>query len=226
MPRSCPSRPPLPLLLLSSSLLLLHLHRWVSNSNPQEVHIEEETVGRSLPNGVVDHSSHTSRIIALQHCPCKRWSVLQQKRCQSLLSRSLPESPLNLEREPELLESTCSQDSWARGSHQKVVAFSFYGSTNSTEHQKKKYWSGIKENLALVESLYGDGWSMRVYHDINSSNPLHQQLCSLACSSTFLDLCPVAELPSSSPSNVSSIFPMVWRFLPTLDPQVPPLLQH
>ena len=127
-----------------------------------------------------------------------------------------------MEREPELLHSTCSHDSWARGSHQKVVAFSFYGSTNSTEHQKKKYWSGIEENLALVEALYGEGWSMRVYHDLLSSSPLHQQLCSLACSSTFLDLCPVAELPSSSPSNASSIFPMVWRFLPTLDPQVPP----
>ena len=135
--------------------------------------------------------------------------------------RSLPGPPIDLEREPELLRSTCSQDSWARGSHQKVVAFSFYGSTNSTEHQKKKYWSGIEENLALVESLYGEGWSMRLYHDLNLSSPLHHQLCSLACSSTFLDLCPVAELPSSNPSNASSIFPMVWRFLPTLDPQVP-----
>lgn len=201
MPKSCPSRPPLALLLLSSSLFLLHLHRWISNSNPIELQLEE-TVRRSLTTGGTFHID-TSRTIALQHCPCKR---------------SLP--GLNLEREPELLHSTCSHDSWARGSHQKVVAFSFYGSTNSTEHQKKKYWSGIEENLALVEALYGEGWSMRVYHDLLSSSPLHQQLCSLACSSTFLDLCPVAELPSSSPSNASSIFPMVWRFLPTLDPQV------
>ena len=135
------------------------------------------------------------------------------------LYRSLPAGH-QVNMEPELLESTCSRDSFARGSRQKVVAFSFYGSTNSTEHQKKKYWSGIKENLALVESLYGEDWSMRLYHDINPSSPLHQQLCNLACSSTYLDICPVAELPSPSPSNASSMFPMVWRFLPTLDPQV------
>ena len=120
------------------------------------------------------------------------------------------------------MSSTCSRDSWARGSRQKVVAFSFYGSTNSTEHLKKKYWTGIEENLALVEALYGAGWSVRIYHNLKESSSLHQQLCNLACSSTFLDLCPVADLPSSYPSNVSSIFPMVWRFLPTLDPQVPP----
>ena len=80
MPKSCPSRPPLPLLLLFSSFLLLHLHRWASNSSPREEHIEEETIGRSLTNtGGVDSSSHTSRTIALQHCPCTRWPVLANK---------------------------------------------------------------------------------------------------------------------------------------------------
>ena len=143
-----------------------------------------------------------------------------------MVSRSLPGPPINLEKEPELLSSTCSRDSWARGSRQKVVAFSFYGSTNSTEHLKKKYWTGIEENLALVEALYGAGWSVRIYHNLKESSSLHQQLCNLACSSTFLDLCPVADLPSSYPSNVSSIFPMVWRFLPTLDPQVHRSLEH
>ena len=81
MPKSCPSRPPLPLLLLFSSLFLLHLHHWAFDSNPTDVQTEEETVRRSLKNaGVIDHSSHT---IPLQHCPCTRWSVLANKVLQN-----------------------------------------------------------------------------------------------------------------------------------------------
>ena len=76
MPKSCPSRPPLALLLLSSSLFLLHLHRWISNSNPIELQLEE-TVRRSLTTGGTIHID-TSRTIALQHCPCKR-SVLEMR---------------------------------------------------------------------------------------------------------------------------------------------------
>ena len=87
MPKSCPSRPPLPLLLLSSSLFLLHLHRWVSNSHPIELQLEE-TARRSLTTGGtidIDNSSPTSRTIALQHCPCKR-SVLQMIASKTLFA--------------------------------------------------------------------------------------------------------------------------------------------
>ena len=71
MSKRCPSRPPLPLILLSSSILLLHLHRWASN--PREVQVEE-----ILSKGDLDHFSHANRTIPLQHCPCTRWTVLQK----------------------------------------------------------------------------------------------------------------------------------------------------
>lgn len=116
--------------------------------------------------------------------------------------------------------TTCGRDAWARGSHQKVLAYSFYGATNSSVHQKKQYFLGIQENLALVPSLYGPGWSMRLYHDLAPGLPEQQDLCGLACSSPHLDLCYVRELPGPANTNVSSMFPMNWRFLPTLDEQV------
>ena len=47
-----------------------------------------------------------------------------------------------------------------------------------------------------------------------------QELCSLACSYPHLDLCYVRDLPGQPSTNISSMFPKNWRFLPTLDPQV------
>ena len=130
-----------------------------------------------------------------------------------------------LEEEPPLATTTCSRDAWARGKHQKVLGFSFYGTTNSTVHKAKQYFEGISENLALVGELYGGGWSMRLYHDLGPGDPLLQDLCSLACSSPGLDLCYVRDLPGGSASSTnmtdtSTMFPMNWRFLPVLDPQV------
>ena len=101
-----------------------------------------------------------------------------------------------------------------------MLAFSFYGATNSSKHKKKKYFRGIKKNLALVPAIYGPGWSMRLYYDLAGEDPMLQELCSLACSFPHLDLCYVRDLPGQPSTNVSSMFPMNWRFLPTLDPQV------
>ena len=45
-------------------------------------------------------------------------------------------------------------------------------------------------------------------------------LCNLACSTDRLDLCPVYQLPHHLLANAVNMFPMIWRFFPTLDPQV------
>ena len=45
-------------------------------------------------------------------------------------------------------------------------------------------------------------------------------LCNLACSTDCLDLCPVAQLAHPLLANAVHMFPMIWRFFPTLDPQV------
>ena len=45
-------------------------------------------------------------------------------------------------------------------------------------------------------------------------------LCNLACSNNRLDLCPVDQLPHHLLANAVHMFPMLWRFFPTLDSQV------
>ena len=46
------------------------------------------------------------------------------------------------------------------------------------------------------------------------------RLCELACSNSHLDLCHVRQLPGNPVRDASQLHPMMWRFLPTLDPQV------
>ena len=46
------------------------------------------------------------------------------------------------------------------------------------------------------------------------------RLCGLACSNSHLDLCHVRQLPGNPVGDASQLHPMMWRFLPTLDPQV------
>merc|ERR1719378_510816 len=41
---------------------------------------------------------------------------------------------------PLLNSTTCSRDAWNRGSHQKVVSFSFFGSINSTRNEERQYF--------------------------------------------------------------------------------------
>ena len=45
-------------------------------------------------------------------------------------------------------------------------------------------------------------------------------LCDLACSTDCLDLCPVTQLAHPLLANAVHMFPMIWRFFPTLDTQV------
>ena len=48
-----------------------------------------------------------------------------------------------------------------------------------------------------------------------------QILCDLACRNALLDICNVRQLPGTPQMDASNIFPMVWRFFPTIDRQVP-----
>ena len=103
----------------------------------------------------------------------------------------------------------------------QVVAFSYYSSSRQQLHPNKSYAAGIRANLALVQQLYGPSWVVRLYYQLGPADrQLGRQLCELACSWPQLDLCPAEQLPGVPGRNVSDIYPMVWRFLPTLDPQV------
>ena len=116
-------------------------------------------------------------------------------------------------------QTTCSWDAWHRGSHQKVLAFSFY-SVPSRANKSTRYFKGVKANLDLMGHLYEKDWNMRLYLDLDVKDPLMVEACDLACNNSRLDLCPVKKLPNPLLANASAIFPMNWRFFPTLDSQV------
>jgi len=139
----------------------------------------------------------------LQLCPCHR---------------SLP---ILEQGEPELGETTCSRDSWKRGSHQKVLSFAFYvNGPKSAVGPRKKYFDGVVNNLHLMQKLYSENWVMRLYTDMSPTDPLMEDLCSIACSDDRFDICPVSVLPMPALANATKMFPMNWRFFPTMDPQV------
>ena len=65
-----------------------------------------------------------------------------------------------------------------------------------------------------MQELYGKNWTVRIYHNIGPGYEVHGELCAMACSLPTLDLCYTPSLPYP-PTH-----PFIWRFLPTLDPQV------
>ena len=101
-----------------------------------------------------------------------------------------------------------------------MIAFAFYGDPNSPVHQRRGYFEGIRSNLGAISSFYNSSWVVRLYHDIGSDDPLMADLCSLACSNDQLDLCSVPQLPHPLLAKAVPMFPMIWRFFPTLDTQV------
>lgn len=58
----------------------------------------------------------------------------------------------------------------------------------------------------------------RVYYDLAEDHALMKDLCEAACNDPNLDLCHVRKIPSLG--DISKVFPMNWRFVPLLDPQV------
>ena len=67
---------------------------------------------------------------------------------------------------------------------------------------------------------YYPGWTMRLYVDLDTNEPVFQDLCILACNNPILDICDVKNLPGTPYIDAHAVFPMNWRFFPTLDPQV------
>ena len=65
------------------------------------------------------------------------------------------------------------------------------------------------------------GYVMRVYYDLEDDSVLADDLKSLQSTTHNLDICDIKELPGMPVTDASRVFAMVWRFFPTLDPQVP-----
>ena len=70
--------------------------------------------------------------------------------------------------------------------------------------------------------FYSENFSIiyfRLYYDLSPDDPVLPKLCDLSCEAN-LDLCDIQRLPGNPMENATYMFPMNWRFLPTLDPQV------
>ena len=133
--------------------------------------------------------------------------------------------------------SSCSPSSHRRGPGQKVVAFSYYEPDTKQRDRRIKsgkvkentFLEGISINIARLQKFYPGryltnqrregghsvcaGFTMRLYHNTSAGDPLLGLLCQHACNNPWLDLCRVQP-------GTQDLFPMLWRFLPVLDPQV------
>ena len=69
----------------------------------------------------------------------------------------------------------------------------------------------------MVSEFY-PGWNIRLYYDLEDTDPLLSDLCEVACKDANIDLCHVKNIPALG--DVSQVFAMNWRFFPMLDPQV------
>ena len=116
-------------------------------------------------------------------------------------------------------KTTCGRDAYQRGSGQKIIGFSLFRNNDANFEKERGYFEGIEPNLKSMASYY-PGWIMRVYFDLDSDDPIHDKLCQLACQDTNLDICDVRNLPGTPMKNALKVFGKIWRWFPTLDPQV------
>lgn len=139
--------------------------------------------------------------VKMEHCDCTR--DIQPKLSEATTQYN---------------ETSCSRDAFARGPNQKVIAMAFFGVQTAKSDAEKGYFEGIKGNLDLLPIHY-PGYLMRIYYD-NISPDSEQKLCKLACQNQLIDLCKAKKIPGNPMRDASGLFPMLWRFFPTLDPQV------
>ena len=121
------------------------------------------------------------------------------------------------EQSPFVSHSFCSSRSASRGPGQRVLSYSYYENAYTSRNQGRDYLSGVARNLPTMRAHY-PGYVMRVYHDIAANSTSLATLNRLAVEGGDLDLCHVGEIPALP--DMSHIFPMLWRFLVGLDPQV------
>ena len=163
------------------------------------------------PQSYSHRGQKTTKSFKLEPCDCIRTLTSPEKKNNSE----------ELQQQSVFNSTTCGWSAYQRGSHQKIVGFSFYGNSNSSVHNAKQYFVGIEENLEKMTELYGEDWVMRLYYDLEPSDQqLMGQLCDLACANNNIDLCNIRKLPGTPVEDATKIFAMNWRFFPTLDPQV------
>ena len=147
-------------------------------------------------------------MVKLQNCNCQRKSPAHADQKHPEAGRTATYG-----------ETSCSTEAHARGVGQKVAAFSFYMDEMNPRTRERGYFQGIQANLDLMLKYY-PGWQMRLYFDLGENDPNMEKLCALAGDYDILDLCYAGQLPGVAMKDTRKGFAMIWRFFPTLDPQV------
>ena len=198
---------PLIFVMIILSLMLLNYRKRHSFKNKlsyfdEENYYEEQESSRSIDITTERRQSSTS----------SSWVNLQLLDC-GCTKRILTAVPPVDDGKGSSRMTTCGQEANARGSGQKVAAFTFF--VSSVVKQDRNYFGGISLNAAAIEKLYPD-FVMRVYHNISSSSS--KTLCELECRFPNLDFCNVTDNPGLG--NLNEILPTAWRFVVMLDDQV------
>ncbi|ODM92943.1 hypothetical protein Ocin01_13742 [Orchesella cincta] len=114
-------------------------------------------------------------------------------------------------------ESFCSKESTAYGgSHQRVVSYSLFRSSETAELSTwgvKEVEKGLLDNLMTMRRHF-PGWILRVYSNLEMDG----LFCSLRCQNPDFFWCDIRNIPENG--NLSEMDYRTWRFLPLGDPTV------
>ncbi len=117
---------------------------------------------------------------------------------------------------PSDSDLACSRFAGLRGSHQKIVSFSYYSGKyedwQSSDYIHRDYFSGLERNLEAIKDLYGPSWTLRLYHEMPRESLTWRNLCKLVCTHNNLDVCDVHRIPNFSKSlwNQFKNSTMLW----------------
>jgi hypothetical protein len=129
-------------------------------------------------------------------------------------------------------------ESTLRGSHQKIVSFSIYG---TADKNGSRYYDYIKNNADRIKDILPGGvyhiskykcmlfsilttfigWIMRLYHNADRDSKEQKILCDIYCSSPSMDLCDVKllrrQLSKKKKGRVPDMRPVTGESIDNLD---------
>lgn len=123
----------------------------------------------------------------------------------------------------------CSDESSARGHHQRIVTYALFGNAHNAS-VFRRYYSNLRNISLTVEKQY-PGYVIRIYHNVvdDPDSEGYRQLCNVYCRYPNVDLCSVPELADRIGNNsttpidpvlIRGLNPRMYRYLVMLDPNV------
>ncbi|XP_057376919.2 uncharacterized protein LOC130698156 [Daphnia carinata] len=113
--------------------------------------------------------------------------------------------------------STCGCQTDERGPNQNVISFSLFGNL-SEPSLSVRYVQPLKALTANISRIYPD-WIVRIYHNFSKESGEDWLLRKMLDNPANVDLCDSDDVLRFHQIQ-HNVFPMIWRFLPLLDPLV------